>query len=122
VSYNAVLSNGTSRVLSARTCARDEHIDLEENHFMIVDPGANELSDAVTRKLSKIASRPVVRLSLNEVMEGSIAPGATVFCLFESHRSVLSTSTDDEMLRIKMTTNNACNIIWVTNGNPLESP
>lgn len=116
------LSDRTTQIVLARSCLTSEaHNSLNGQDFVIVDQGLNELSEAVMKNLLEVTGRPVTRLAMNEVTENSIAPGATVFSFIECYKPVLSTATDDEMYRIKLITNNATNIVWVTGGNLLEA-
>ena len=117
------LSNGTDHVVLARASkgSEDEHY-VKGQHFVIVDMGKSDLSVAITRKISETIGQPVTRLTLSEVVQDSIIPGSTVFSLIECSNPVLSTLTDDEMRRVKIITNNASNVVWVTGGNLLESP
>ncbi|MCJ1346998.1 hypothetical protein MMC31_005218, partial [Peltigera leucophlebia] len=115
------LSNHTTQIILARACLTCEaHNSLNGHNFVIIDRGLNRLNEAVMRNLLEATGRPVTRLAMNEVTENNIALGATVFSFIECHKPVLSTATDDEMYRIKLITNNASNIIWVTGGNLLE--
>lgn len=115
------LSDCTTHVTLARaSLGREAHSALHGHNFVVVDQGLNKLSEAVMEHLLEATGRPVTRLAMNEVAENSIALGATVFCLIECHKPVLSTATDDEMYRIKLITNNASNIVWVTGGHLLE--
>lgn len=113
------LSNHTTQILLARH-TYEAHKSLNGHKFVIIDRGLNKLTEAVMRNLEEATGRPVTRLAMNEVTENNIAPGATVFSFIECHKPILSTTTDDEMYRIKLITNNASNIIWVTGGDLLE--
>ncbi|KAF4637480.1 hypothetical protein G7Y89_g578 [Cudoniella acicularis] len=88
--------------------------------FIVLDRCTNELSGAIMEKLAKISGRPTSRFTLDEVTEDTITPGATIFCLIECSEPALSTSTNEEIERIKHITNRASNIVWVTGGNLLD--
>lgn len=115
------LSDCTTHVtLACASLGSEAHSALHGHNFVVIDQGLNKLSEAVMKHLLEVTGRPVTRLAMNEVAENSIASGATVFCLIECHKPVLYTATDDEMYRIKLITNNASNIVWVTGGRLLE--
>lgn len=115
------LSNHKTQIVLAHAVHTHEaHKSLKGHNFVIIDQGLNKLNEAVMRNLLEATGRSATRLALNEVTENSITPGATVFSFIECHKPVLSSATDDEMYRIKLITNNASNIIWVTGGNLLE--
>lgn len=92
--------------------------------YLVVDVGINELSKALMARLRTNPNHTVSRISLEELEDGDIASGTTVFSLIESQRPVLATATNAEMRGIKQMTDNASTIVWVTNGNLLqgESP
>ena len=113
-------SNNSQVVLAQIPKMVDNQKSLIGHNFVVVDQGPNALSGAITKKLSGITGQPVTRLSLNEVKHDSISTGATVFSLVECERAVLATATDKEMQCIKLITDNASNIVWVTGGNLLE--
>lgn len=116
------LSSHTIQIVLARKVLTYEaHKESLNGHsLVIIDRGLDRLSEAVMSNILEATGRPVTRLAMNEVTENNIAPGATVISFIECHKPVLSTATDDEMYRIKLITNNASNIIWVTGGNLLE--
>lgn len=117
------LSNNTNNVVLARSSKTsvDDGV-FNQQHFVVVDMGKSDLSEAITKRIAETIGRPVTRLTLSEVVQDSITSGSTVFSLIECDRPVLSTLTDDEMRRVKIITNNASNVVWVTGGNLLDSP
>ncbi|KAL9123287.1 MAG: hypothetical protein Q9187_000159 [Circinaria calcarea] len=115
------LSNNTGEVILARMSkAIENHNASIGHHFVVIDQGSNPLSEAIMKELSKVTSQPITRLAMNEVEEKNIIAGATVFSLIECQQPILVTATDDEMHRIKLITDNASTIVWVTGGNFLE--
>ena len=117
------LPNRVDQIVLARMSPESEgQIALRGHNFIVVDHGKSALSEAITKEISEITGQPVTRLTLSEVVKDSITSGATVFSLIECNGPVLSASTDDEMQRVKIITNNASNIVWVTGGNLLDVP
>lgn len=115
------LSDRTGQIVLAQAIVESEEQKAwNGNHFIVIDQGPTELSEAIARKLSEVTGQPVRRLAMDEITEGSIIPGATVYSLIESEEPVLSTSTPHQMHYIKSITDNASNIVWATKGNLLE--
>ena len=88
---------------------------------VLVDRGLTKLSRILTERLkAAFGDQKVRRLSFNEVSNTTVPPGTTVFSLLESERPLLSGISDDEMQRVKVITNNASRLVWVTCGNLLK--
>ena len=84
--------------------------------IVIIDRGLNVLSRALASESHERYGRNVSRISLNEVSDETIPVGSTVLCLIESQRPILADSTDLDMVRIRIITNNAACIVWLTSG------
>ena len=114
------LNNGEGRVVLAQKSNSLSGVpSWHSKHVAIVDRGINYLSRELEFQLADCLGRPVPRVSLNEVSDVTIPPGTVVFSLIESERPLLASITDDQMKLVKVLTNNASSIVWVTAGDLL---
>ncbi|KAL4912943.1 polyketide synthase [Aspergillus aurantiobrunneus] len=115
------LKNGSGRVILAHPFQKDRLTTvLEDRKVLVVDRGCNRLSCELASQLSRSLGQTVARLSLNEVTADLVPYGAVVFSLLESEKPLLANTTDYEMEKVKVITNNASKLVWVTSGNLLE--
>ena len=112
------LDNGAGRLILAQ---RIREATLEaQGGVVLVDRGVNRLSRVLTEQLRVAFDQEVRCLSFNEVSNSTVPPGTTVFSLLEAERPLLSKVSDDEMQSVKVITNNASRLVWVTRGNLLK--
>ena len=112
------LKNGNGRIILAKSL-KDSQFQIP-NGLVVVDRGMTELSQSLCHQLAIASGKKARRLSLNEVSENTIPAGTTVFCLLECEKPILARTTDDEMDRVKIITNNSSSLVWVTGGNLLK--
>ncbi|KAL9091247.1 MAG: hypothetical protein Q9159_001542 [Coniocarpon cinnabarinum] len=70
--------------------------------------------------LSQTFATDVVVLPLSKLSVAALPAKSTVVCLFEAAEPLLAGSTDSEYHAVKVLTDNAANLLWVTNGDLLN--
>jgi len=78
------------------------------------------LSHSLTHQLCELTGKDIPRISFADVSKDLVPSGAVVFSTLETERPLLSTLTDDEMVRLKVITDNASNLVWATGGGLLK--
>ncbi|TAQ85507.1 hypothetical protein B7494_g6164 [Chlorociboria aeruginascens] len=117
------LSTSKGRVILAR--ALDEKparvTSKAGESILVVDRGVTPLSKAVTAHLTSVTGSKVSRLSINEVSPETVPSHSVIFSLLESEKPLLVQSTDYQMEKVKILTDRASKLVWVTRGNLLEA-
>ncbi|PWY76505.1 polyketide synthase [Aspergillus sclerotioniger CBS 115572] len=114
--YNALrsrLTNGGEEILLARSPTASSLPEVAKNKPLVViekDPSA--LGDSL------VAIKGATRLAFDRIAADSetLLRGATVISLIEVSHPLLATISDNEMGAIKVITDNASTLVWVTNG------
>lgn len=71
--------------------------------------------------MGSLASSPVRSIKFSEVTEDAIRPGAKIFSLLEVEERLLSSMTEDDMVRLKLLIKTASKLVWVTGGGFLNA-
>ncbi|KFA53738.1 hypothetical protein S40293_01625 [Stachybotrys chartarum IBT 40293] len=93
---------------------------LKGHKYVVVECEETPLGSALADKLRSVQGDEVNRINFGALTEENIPSGSTVFSLCEARTPLLATTTDDQMASVKMMTNNAGTLIWVTGGNKLH--
>ncbi|KAI0189868.1 reducing type I polyketide synthase 10 [Astrocystis sublimbata] len=93
---------------------------LQKRKFLVVERESSQLGSALIDGLKLVQGCEVTRTTLNDLTTEKVARDTTVFNLCELHSPLLSTISDQEMQRVKLMTENATSLIWVTSGNALQ--
>lgn len=114
------LKNGSGSIILAHR-QEDDMLDksVRAESIVLVDNGTNSLVDALVHRLSDVFGREIQRVAFQDVSEMTILPGAIVLSTIESEIPVLANTSDDEMRRIKIITDRASILLWVTGGDLL---
>ncbi|RYP10656.1 hypothetical protein DL765_008038 [Monosporascus sp. GIB2] len=92
-----------------------------KNHkYVIVERKKTQLGSALADRLRPLQGHWVARVNLRDLASEHIPSGSTVFNLCEIENPLLATTTDDEMSGVKVMTDRAGSLIWVTGGNILR--
>ncbi|KAI5866016.1 reducing type I polyketide synthase 10 [Durotheca rogersii] len=92
-----------------------------KNHrYVIVERKKTRLGSALADRLRPLQGYWVSRVNLRDLVSEHIPSGSTVFNLCEVETPLLATTTDDEMSGVKVMTDKAGTLIWVTGGNILH--
>ena len=62
------------------------------------------------------------QLSLGELTASAVSEGCTVICTIEWQRNLLSTVSEDDLLKVRLLTDRASYIMWITEGSPRSRP
>ncbi|THC93098.1 hypothetical protein EYZ11_007410 [Aspergillus tanneri] len=94
-------------------------LDISRKRGEIILVGCDD-EDQFTSDLQQTLSEhfrtSIPRISPDDLTMDSIKPGSTVITTLELHRAVLSILCEESMSRVKVMTNNARNLIWITGG------
>ncbi|KAH9897461.1 reducing type I polyketide synthase 10 [Xylariomycetidae sp. FL2044] len=93
--------------------------EMNRDRALIVEREESPLGTALAEALGEDGNCVVARSTLEELTLEQVQPGITVFNLCELYSPLLSTLTSDEMHQVKIMTNNAASLVWVTGGNAL---
>ena len=115
------VSNRQATVFIAQKPQTSRNTALGKHKFVIVEREKTRLGSALADLLRPIQGHWVARVKLSDLRPEIISSGATLFNLCEVKTPLLSTATDEEMRGVKMMTDNAKTLIWVTSGNTLHA-
>ncbi|KIX10093.1 uncharacterized protein Z518_01174 [Rhinocladiella mackenziei CBS 650.93] len=120
VKVDLSLGNG-QLILACRTRnSETKEILRDASSILIVDRGENVLGSAIVNELSQWVEKEVTRISLDAVSKSHVPPGSLVISLLEYEEPLLARSSGDDMEKIKIITDNAARLIWVTSGDLIQ--
>ncbi|OJJ78181.1 hypothetical protein ASPBRDRAFT_37382 [Aspergillus brasiliensis CBS 101740] len=93
---------------------------LPQASYFVIHQAPSRLSTALVEHLCSVHSLPTQVLNFNDLSSSSIPAGSIVFSLLEYEKPVLATVSPEELSRIKLLTDHAARVVWITGGNPLE--
>lgn len=114
------VAQGQASLVVARQPLKSNEEALRKHKFLIVERERSQLGSALGDALRKVQGYWVLRVLLDELTEEHITPGIVVFNLAEVKTPLLATISDEHMARVKLMTDRAGSIVWLTNGNILE--
>ncbi|KAL3473119.1 polyketide synthase [Aspergillus californicus] len=110
------VSPSPSTLLFSR--ARSEQAPIQKPKFLIVERNAKTaLGSALADALRPLQGHWVLHVPLHQLTPEHVSSGTTVFNLSELESPLLATISDDDMARVKILTDNAASLVWVTGGN-----
>ncbi|KAI1104957.1 reducing type I polyketide synthase 10 [Jackrogersella minutella] len=109
-----------SLVLAHPQPAKSDEQALKKHKFLIVEREATDLGSALEDALRNIQGQSPSRVTLDALTAQDIPTGTFVFSLCELKSPLLSTISDDHMDRVKLMTDRAASLVWLTNGNTLK--
>jgi acyl transferase domain-containing protein len=117
----SVLEDGQGRIILARPIKALGQLNVKQSPVLVVNRDTNTLSEALVTDLSRqLGPDGYKYIAFDDLVEGAVPTGATVISLVESERPLLSTSSEPELAKIKLVTDNAETIVWVTSGDLIE--
>lgn len=120
VSY-PVADGQAAIVLARRHPAKTNAEALHKHKFLIVERSERtKLGTALADMLRPIQGHWVTRVKLSELSDTHLPAGTTVFMLGELKSPLLSTISDEDMARVKLLTDRAASLVWLTNGNTTQ--
>ncbi|KAL4942703.1 hypothetical protein BDV06DRAFT_235237 [Aspergillus oleicola] len=99
-----------------------EPAPLQKPKFLIVEREAKTaLGSALADALRPLQGHWVLRVPLHQLTPEHVTSGTTVYNLAELESPLLATISDDDMARVKLLTDNASSLVWVTGGNIINA-
>lgn len=93
----------------------------KQRDIMLVErEGGKAFNDFLASALVKKFGQDIKRISLNKLLPEMVTPKATVISTVELNKPILSTLTDSESISVKVMTDNATNLIWLTGGDNMN--
>lgn len=114
------ISQEQANLVVARQAIEPNKEKLTSHKFLIVEREQSRLGSALADALSAIQGHWTTRVLLHELTAEHVAAESTVFNLCEVNAPLLSVTSEEDMKRIKIITDGASSLVWVTNGNMLE--
>ncbi|MCJ1311389.1 hypothetical protein MMC25_005060 [Agyrium rufum] len=114
-------SNPTSsEIVLTRLPILDQKVNGKSRDIVVVERGDNEaFNTSLTKKLTEYFGQPVPCITLERLTQSALNPKTTVISTIELNEPILSTLTSAEMSAVKIITDNAQNVIWLTGGGAL---
>ncbi|PQE17058.1 polyketide synthase protein [Rutstroemia sp. NJR-2017a BBW] len=111
-----------SCVVLAGRKANEEHKRSTSIHqAIIVEHTISDLGTTISEALTNLKNTVnVTHITLSEVASSNIPSKSTVILTAETQKNLLSTVTETEMSKLKIITDNAANIVWLTNANFMD--
>jgi acyl transferase domain-containing protein len=92
----------------------------KSRQLMVIERGDySAFKTFMVQALSAHFGRPVERVALSALTPGQITPGMIIVCTIELHEPFLATMSVAEMASLKILTDNAEKLLWITGGDQL---
>ncbi|KAJ2996419.1 hypothetical protein NUW58_g976 [Xylaria curta] len=109
------IDDNTAIFIARRAPAKQRELSMKPK-FLIVERERSPLGSELMHALQAVQGE-VVRTTLEDLTAKKVLPGITIFNLCELYSPLLNRINDQEMKRVKMMTDNAACLVWVTGGN-----
>ncbi|TGJ83752.1 hypothetical protein E0Z10_g5010 [Xylaria hypoxylon] len=109
-----------SLVLAHTKSAKSDQEAVKKHNFLIVKREETTLALALENALHALQGVAPTCVTLDALTANHIPAGTTVFTLCEAKKPLLSTISDADMDKVKLMTDRAASLVWVTNGNTLQ--
>lgn len=114
-------TTATGEKLEMSTLPSDKQAELGSDSVLIVEETAQDsFNDALAQYLSREIGLVVERVLLQDLTASIITPKSLLISTIELSRPVLSTLTGEEMQFVKLITDNARSLLWLTGGGNME--
>lgn len=110
------VSQGQSTLLVARQPSISPDKALRKPRYLIVEREKSKLGCALADALRPLQGHWVMHVPLHQLTADHVPSGTTVFSLCELKDPLLSVISDEDMARVKLMTDNATSLVWVTGG------
>ncbi|KAI1439039.1 reducing type I polyketide synthase 10 [Xylaria sp. CBS 124048] len=117
--FTLPIDNGPSLIVARRPPKPNSEV-LQRHKFLIVEREQSSLGSALADALMNIQGQTVSRIALTDLTAEHVPQGTTVFNLCELYSPLLATISDEDMQRVKVMTDRAISLIWVTGGDALR--
>ena len=119
-SLSCSVRQGQANLIVTRQTPKLDKEVLQKNKFLIVEREKSNLGSALADALSTVQDHSATRVMLHDLSAEHVAAGTTIFSLCELTSPLLSVISDEDMVRMKLMTDGAASIVWVTNGNIMQ--
>ncbi|KAF3934990.1 hypothetical protein ABW20_dc0100217 [Dactylellina cionopaga] len=116
----AIRFNGTKSHLMLIHREDDTVEKFKSTPILIVERTTTAFGDILARNVAQATKKQPQRILFDQVSEGNIPTGSTIISLLEIQNSLFSCVSEVEFDRVKILTNSASNLVWVTAGNLLK--
>ena len=113
----------SERIILAKPAVQgQDKVDSKLQTVVVVERGDNNsFNDVLVPKLSERFDQQVERVALSKLTPGVITAGTTVVCTIELNEPILATMSVTEMTSLKVMTDNATNLLWITGGGQIDA-
>jgi acyl transferase domain-containing protein len=119
-SVSCPVNDGRGSLVAIRRTAQPRKDAMSKQGSLIVEQETTQLGAALHAALSAASGKEVSRVLLKDLVAEDVPQGVDVFNLCEATSPLLSTISDEDMDKVKLMTENASSLVWVTNGNILQ--
>ncbi|CAK4032116.1 polyketide synthase [Lecanosticta acicola] len=114
------VNEGQGSLVALRKHGKPHRDAFSKSRFLIVEQEETKLGVTLHTALDKVSGKGVSRVLLRNLVKDDVPSGTHVFNLCEATSPLLATISDEDMDQVKLMTQNASSLVWVTNGNILE--
>lgn len=117
------IDDASERIIFGKRLEKDQgKPDFDHHHVIVIErDDGDKFNDLLIPKLSEHLNQHVQRVSLMKLTANLITPRTSVICTIELHKPFLATMSVTEMNSLKIMTDNATNILWITGGGQLDA-
>ncbi|KAI0204850.1 reducing type I polyketide synthase 10 [Astrocystis sublimbata] len=115
-----VADGDASLVLAHTKPTKSDQEAFNKQNFLIVEREETALAPALESGICALKGVAPTRVTMDALTADHIPSGTTVFTICEARRPLLSTISDTDMDRVKLMTDRAASLVWVTNGNTVQ--
>ena len=119
-SLSCSVRQGQANLIVTRQAPKSDKEVLQKNKFLIVEREKSNLGSTLADALRTVQDHSITRVMLHDLSAEHVAAGTTIFSLCELKSPLLSVISDEDMVRMKLMTDGAASIVWVTNGNIMQ--
>ncbi|KAK6514428.1 hypothetical protein TWF506_008821 [Arthrobotrys conoides] len=94
--------------------------EVRESPVIIIEDSPTDLSDSIAKEVSDVIGQTPTRVCFNDISEESVPQGSTVISLLELQYTLLGSTSEAQLDLVKILTNQASCLTWVTSGNLLS--
>ncbi|XXH01662.1 hypothetical protein Hte_008022 [Hypoxylon texense] len=111
---------GAATIIVARQPPKANIEALKKREFLIVERSKSKLGSALADGLRLMQGHWVRRTTLHSLTPEHVPKGTIVFSLCELTSPLFGTISDENMQRVKIMTDRAASLVWVTGGNIMQ--
>lgn len=117
------IDDASERIIFGKRFEKDQgKPECDPHHVIIIErDDGDAFNDLLIPQLSKHLNQQVERVSLMKLTANLITQKTSVICTIELRKPLLATMSVTEMSSLKIMTDNATNILWITGGGQLDA-